>query len=191
MDLPSPCLWDNLGSRARLTMSHEKKIRLKFQALCGLGALFCALLLTTAYGLEFFLQLVPCPLCLLQRYVIWIMTIIFFLAILHRPIALGRYIYASIILILSGVGSGLAIWQLWLQYSPAPKTATCIASLERLFEYYSLKEALEMLLGSVGCGQVDFVFLHLSLAAWSLLAFIALAVLSFLLIMGHKKRRID
>ena len=70
-------------------------------ALFSLG--FAIIILQTIMGLE------ACPLCVLDRIVILLITGVATAGAIHNPIGSWRYLYGSLIFILSGIGSVFAI----------------------------------------------------------------------------------
>lgn len=166
------------------------KFRLSFRFLCGLGVVGCCVLLGLAYLLQYGYQLAPCPLCLFQRYVLWIIAVVFLAAMMCQK-TVGRIFYSVLILLLSGVGILLAGRQLWLQHLPLEQMPACTAGLERLLAYHSVFETFGIVLtGSGECGLVEFRILGLSLAAWSFMAFIVIMLSVIIMLVLQKKRRI-
>lgn len=165
--------------------------RLTFRVCFFIAGLVCLALLGIAYLLEYGFHLDPCPLCLLQRYLFWIMTFIFFLSSTHHCKTPGRYIYCGIIFILGVMGALLSARHIWLQHLPSDQTPACTAGLERMLRFQPLQEVLKTVLTSSGeCAKVDFTILTFSLPAWTLLCFLGITSFSILLIILHKKRRI-
>ena len=90
------------------------------------GFVSCAGLL--AYGI-FYLQMVeglePCPLCIFQRIALVALGVVFLLAALHNPQAWGGRIYSFLLLLVAGVGAGLAGWHVYLQNLPPDEVPEC------------------------------------------------------------------
>jgi len=154
---------------------------LSFRQLLLLGAIVALSLLGFAYLLEHFEKLNPCPLCLLQRYVLWVMVLVMVLGgslPLKRIAQLG---FGFGVILLAMLGALLAGRQVWLQQLPMDQIPPCTAGLSRLLSYHSVPETLKMVLTSSGeCGVVDYRLLGLSLAVWSLFAFIGFIVLGII-----------
>jgi protein dithiol:quinone oxidoreductase len=156
-----------------------------------LGGALSVGLLGSAYFLEYYLHLRPCPLCYLQRYMLWGLCLFFWGGALHNPKSWGRVFYTTGILILSALGTLLAGRQVWLQYGATQPAPNCMAGFEKMLEFKPLFEVFkEIFAGTQDCAQVDFQFLSLSLAGWSLLNFIAFFVLSVWIAWLQYKRRI-
>jgi disulfide bond formation protein DsbB len=140
--------------------------------------LLCAGLLGIGYYLQFGKGLEPCPLCIFQRLCFMATGAIALIGAIHGPGALWRRIYNAGLIIAAGIGAGIASWQVWLQHLPADQVPECGPGLDYLLDVFPLTEALRMAFsGSGECAQVDWTFLSLSIAEWSLawFAFIAVA----------------
>lgn len=138
-----------------------------------LGFLACAGLIGAAYYLQYFKDVEPCPLCIMQRVAVFVTGIAFLAAAVHHPGAIGARIYGALIAALSLTGAGVAGRHVWLQYMPADKRPACGPGLEYLLGTFGPFEGVRRILhGSGECGVVDFTLLGLSLPHWTLLAFI-------------------
>ncbi len=137
---------------------------------------------TALLGFGLYLQhiggLEPCPMCIMQRYAFTMVALLALLAALHGPKRTGTLVYSASILLSSLAGGGVAVQQSILQRSP-PDLAECGPGLEYLMEVYGLAEAMPMIFRGTGdCGSIDWTFLGLSIANWSLLCFTAVAAFS-------------
>jgi disulfide bond formation protein DsbB len=148
-----------------------------------LGFVVCAALMAFALYLQFGLDLDPCPLCIFQRVAFVSMGVVFLIAAFHNPGRFGAKIYALVQLLLGGAGAMLAIRQLWLQSLPKDQVPVCGMSLSYMLDTLPLTETLRKVLeGSGECAEKGWVFLHLSIAGWTLVFFIAMIVATFALI---------
>ena len=78
------------------------------------------------------------------------------------------------------LGFGVAARQVWLQHLPADQVPACGPDLFFMMENFPLSRTLEKLFtGSGQCAEVNWKFLGLSIAEWSLAWFAALAVYAF------------
>ena len=74
-------------------------------------------------------------------------------------------------------GTAIAGRHVWLQNLPPDQVPECGPGLEYMLDVFPLTDALRMAFtGSGECANVDWVFLGLSMPAWALLCFLALAV---------------
>lgn len=146
--------------------------------------IFCGILLLMGMYLQYFKNIHPCILCLLQRYSVILIGFLSVLAALHNPRALGQRIYAVFIFLFSLLGLATAGRQIWLEHQPAPQTISCLPDPGYLLTHLPLTRAVTIMLqGSSDCGQVQWVFLNLSLADWSFFAFLVLGVLALVLML--------
>ena len=148
-----------------------------------LGFFVCAGLMGFALYLQFALDLEPCPLCILQRIAIVAMGVVFLVAAFHNPGRSGATGYALLQLILGGAGAALALRQVWLQSLPKDQVPVCGMSLGYMLDTLPLGETLRKVLeGSGECAEKAWEFLHLSIAGWTLVFFVATVVAAFALI---------
>jgi len=148
-----------------------------------MGFVVCAALMGFALYLQFGLDLDPCPLCILQRIVVVAMAIVFLIAAFHNPERPGARVYAFVQLILGGTGLALAARQLWLQSLPKDQVPVCGMSLSYMLDTLPLTETLRKVLeGSGECAEKGWEFLHLSIAGWTFVFFVAAIVATFALI---------
>ena len=148
----------------------------------ALGFLVCAALLAYAYYLQFEKHLEPCPLCIFQRLFYAGTGIVFLLAVLHNPGRLGKVVYGIFSTLLASGGAAVAARQVWLQHLPADQVPECGPGLDYMLDAFPLNQTLRMVLrGSGECAKVDWRFLGFSIAEWSLLIFVLLAIYSLFL----------
>jgi disulfide bond formation protein DsbB len=140
----------------------------------ALAALACALLLGFGYYLQYAQGLEPCPLCLVQRAFFYAVMGVCVIAAVH-----GRWpmFYAIVAALFAAGGAGTASRQVWLQHLPADKVPQCGPDLFFMLDHFPLSRTLSTLFSGTGeCAVVDWTFLGLSIAEWSLFCFVALAV---------------
>jgi disulfide bond formation protein DsbB len=89
----------------------------------------------------------------------------------------GAWIAGSLLgLLAAGFGAFVAARQSWLQWYP-PEMATCGRDFYGMIETFPLKRAVPMIFrGSGDCTKVDWTFLGGSIANWSFVAFVAVAL---------------
>ena len=137
-----------------------------------MGTAVCALLLGFGYYLQYAQGLDPCPLCQVQRAFYYLAGLAFLAGALH-----GRLIpaYASLAALFALGGAAVAARQVWLQHLPADKVPQCGPDLAFMLKNLPISRTLEKLFTGTGeCAVVDWSFLGLSIAEWSLLWFVAL-----------------
>jgi disulfide bond formation protein DsbB len=136
------------------------------------GAVVCALLLGFGYYLQYVQGLDPCPLCQVQRAFYYVVGLAFLAGALH-----GRFLpaYSSLAALFTLGGIGTAGRQVWLQHLPADKVPQCGPDLDFMLKNLPLSRTLEKLFTGTGeCAVVDWSFLGLSIAEWSLAWFAVL-----------------
>lgn len=137
--------------------------------------LLCTALMLAAAYMEHVMKMVPCSLCITQRGFVVLTGLLALIAAIHNPGNTGRRVYAVSGIISALLGACFAGRQLWLQSLPADQVPACGPGLAYMFEVFPFMEALKLLLqGDGNCAHVDKIF-GVSIAAWTLLAFIALA----------------
>lgn len=132
----------------------------------ALGAAACAALLATGYYLQYVEGQQPCPLCHVQRGFYYAVGAVFFAAALHGAASLA---YSILALFLALGGAGVAARQVWLQHLPPEQVPACGPDLFFMLENLPFWRTLEKLVaGSGECAEVNWRFLGLSIAEWSL-----------------------
>ena len=139
-----------------------------------LPALGCALLLAVGYYLQHVRGLEPCPLCLVQRGFFYAVLVACLVGALH-----GRWLafYAALAALFAAGGAATAGRQVWLQHLPPDKVPQCGPVLFFMLDNFPLSRTLRTLVTGTGeCAVVDWTFVGLSIAEWSLAWFVALAL---------------
>ncbi|MDF1678780.1 MAG: disulfide bond formation protein B [Legionellaceae bacterium] len=156
----------------------------------GLGIIWLltgGVLLTSLY-LQYTEALLPCPLCLMQR---GMTVLIFVLALIGcfvtKPFRKRLTLGALLLFTIGGIF--FALRQLWLQSLPPTDTGMCLPGIEMLVHKLPWHEVVHAFVWGerTGCGEVAWTFLGFSMAAWSLLYFCLIGILS--VILGVKLRR--
>ncbi len=154
----------------------------------GLVCLVCIALLAFGMYLQHVVGLVPCPMCIVQRYALVIVTLIAGLSILSskRAFAVGS---AVLLLATAGFGAFVAARQSWLQWYP-PEVATCGRDFYGMIETFPLQRVVPMIFkGGGDCTVIDWTFLGGSIANWSFVCFCGIALVSVLLIWRQSRPR--
>ena len=150
-------------------------------------AIICAALLSYGYYLQYVKGLEPCPLCLVQRLFFYAVMIIFLIATVHAPRRIGARIYAALALLFAAGGAATAARQVWLQHLPADRVPQCGPDLYFMLQNFPLSSTLEKLIRGTGeCAAVDWKFLGLSIAGWSLVWFAIFIVLAAWLLLRRQ-----
>ncbi|THF64065.1 disulfide bond formation protein B [Pseudothauera nasutitermitis] len=163
----------------------------RFSARAYFSALFllCAGLLGFGLYLQHAVGLEPCPMCIMQRYALALVGIVALIGALHGPGFGAARVYAGLVTLLALAGGGVAARQSWMQLNP-PEFPECGPGLEFMLESFGLAETLPMIFRGAGdCSAVDWTFLGLSIANWSLLNFALIAVAGLFLLFRKQPRR--
>jgi len=157
----------------------------------ALGFLVCAGLIGYALYLQYYEYQDPCPLCLLQRIVYIVLMALFLVAALHGPGRIGAMVYGGLQFVAAAAGAAVATRHVWLQSLPPDKVAECGPSLEFMLRKYPLFQAFEKVFGGTGqCSEAGWKFLGLTIAGWSLVWFVLLALFAlYLAWLGTRERR--
>ena len=153
-------------------------------------ALICAACIAMlAFGLylQHVVGLEPCPMCIVQRYALVLVAVIAGVtALAHRK---GLLLAGSgLMALISGLGAFVAARQSFLQWYP-PQEASCGRDLYGMIETFPLKRAIPMIFkGSGDCTKIDWTFLGLSIANWSFICFMGIALLGLMLVFRQLKK---
>ncbi len=140
----------------------------------GSGVLICAAGLAFAYYAQFYMGLIPCPLCIFQRIALLVLGLVFLLATLHHPQDRGAKGYGILIGLVALIGTAIATRHVWLQHLPPEAAPSCGPGLDYMLETLSFSETLkEVLTGSGECAEVGWTLFGFSIPAWTLLLFIS------------------
>jgi disulfide bond formation protein DsbB len=133
--------------------------------------------LAYAYYAQYVMHLEPCPLCIFQRVGVFALGVMFLIAALQDPAALGRRVYAVLIGAAALATIGVALRHLYIQSLPPGSVPACGASLDFMLKIFSLSEVLvKVLTGSGECAQITWRFLGLSMPGWVLISALLLGV---------------
>ncbi len=139
-------------------------------------ALLCLGLLAFGIYLQEGKGLVPCPMCIVQRYCLILVMIFAFMGnILFKPKKAKWWVLG--ISIFSIGGAFVAARQSFLQWFP-PEAFSCGRDFYGMVADFPLQKLVPMIFkGSGDCVAIDWTFLGLSIANWSFLNFIFILAL--------------
>ena len=138
-------------------------------------AISCASLLGYGYYLEFYQDLLPCPMCIFQRLCYMAIVVVAVGATVHGPARVAGVLYCIGLAIFAALGGGIAGRQTWLQHLPPELVPECGPGLEFMLDMYPLLETIEKTLKGTGdCAEVSWTFLSFSIAEWSLACFLGI-----------------
>lgn len=142
--------------------------------------LACAGLIGYAIYLQEVKELLPCPLCVIQRIAYWLIGLTALLAFFHNPQLSGKRIYSWLIIGFALAGAIVAGRQAWLVRFP--QAFECGISPEEAFlNALPLAQWWPSMFEANGdCANNDWQFLTLTIPDWSLIAFLVLGAAVYL-----------
>lgn len=164
-----------------------KVFDLQPRRLLALVCAACIAMLAFGLYLQHVLGLEPCPMCIVQRYALVLVAIVAgTTAFASRK---GVLVTGSgLMVLLSGLGAFVAARQSFLQWYP-PEEASCGRDLYGMIETFPLKRAIPMIFkGSGDCTKVDWTFLGGSIANWSFICFVGIALTGLALVFRQLKK---
>ena len=152
----------------------ERALTPRWRSPALLATVWCIGLLTYGLYLQHVEGLVPCPMCIVQRYALVLLVLVLGLVVLVREGGLAITFQVVGLLVAAG-GAFTAARQSWLQWYP-PEILSCGRDFYGMIEAFPLQRVIPMLFkGSGDCSAVDWTFLGLTIANWSFLNFLLIA----------------
>ena len=144
------------------------------RVLLAFVAAVAGLLLYGVY-LQEVVGLVPCPMCIVQRYAMLLLAAC--AALGAATGSRGAHIAAALgVLVCAAGGAFVAARQSWLQWYP-PEVASCGRDFYGMVESFPLQRVIPMIFrGSGDCTKVDWTFFGGSVANWSFVSFCGLGL---------------
>lgn len=141
----------------------------------ALVAAGCVAMLAFGLYLQHGVGLNPCPMCIVQRYALIGVTVVTALGALGSR--RGGWLAGSALgVALAAFGAFVAARQTWLQWHP-PEVVSCGRDFYGMIATFPLERAIPMIFrGGGDCATVDWTFLGGSIANWSFLCFVGIAV---------------
>jgi len=166
-----------------LCNSAPRRVLLAFVA-----AVACLLL----YGvyLQEVVGLVPCPMCIVQRYAMLLLAACAAAGAAAR--SRGAQMAAALGVFLCAAGGAfVAARQSWLQWYP-PEVASCGRDFYGMVESFPLQRVIPMIFrGSGDCTKVDWTFLGGSVANWSFVSFCGLGLGALVFALARWRSRLS
>lgn len=159
------------------------------RAICLLIFLGCASLVSYALYLQLVKNLLPCPLCVVQRLAYWLVGLTALLAFFHAPRTKVSGIYSSLMAVFAFSGAAVALRQAWLVRFP--EAFECgISPEEKFLNALPLAQWWPSMFEANGdCADVTWKFALLTLPDWSAIVFIVFGGLAvYILLAGRNDR---
>jgi disulfide bond formation protein DsbB len=149
--------------------------RLSYRTVMVLIAVACAGLLAFGMYLQHVVGLEPCPMCIVQRYAMILVAVWAIIASATGKNGIQKT--GGVLLVVTTLGGAfVAARQSWLQWYP-PEIASCGRDIYGMIETFPLQRVIPMIFrGSGDCTKVDWTFLGASIANWSFVCFVAMAL---------------
>lgn len=147
----------------------------------------CVAMLAFGLYLQHAVGLEPCPMCIVQRYALALVAMVAGITAFTNKKGL-LLTGSAVTLLLAGFGAFVAARQSWLQWYP-PQEASCGRDFYGMIETFPLQRVIPMIFkGSGDCTKIDWTFLGLSIANWSFLCFVGIALLMLALLLALGRR---
>lgn len=154
----------------------------------ALVSLACVAMLAFGLYLQHVVGLEPCPMCIVQRYALVLVAVVAGITAIAKSRSL-LMAGSGVMVLLAGFGAFVAARQSFLQWYP-PEIASCGRDFYGMIETFPLKRAIPMIFkGSGDCTKIDWTFLGGSIANWSFLCFVGIALVGLLLVARLARRR--
>jgi protein dithiol:quinone oxidoreductase len=146
-----------------------------------LVAAACVAMLAFGLYLQHVVGLEPCPMCIVQRYALVLVAVVAGITAIAKSRSL-LIAGSGLMVLLAGFGAFVAARQSFLQWYP-PEIASCGRDFYGMIETFPLKRAIPMIFkGSGDCTKIDWTFLGGSIANWSFVCFVVIALVGLLLV---------
>jgi protein dithiol:quinone oxidoreductase len=151
-----------------------------------LGAAICLSLLAFALYAQHGLALEPCNMCILQRFAVAALGLLFLLAAMLRLPKPVNLLWGLTLLLSAAATLTLALRQVWMQAQPLGSLPSCGADIYALLDMLPWTQVVTTVWNGGGeCQAITWSWLGLSMAGWVCVASLGLA---FLAIIAHWPR---
>ncbi|MDQ3186688.1 MAG: disulfide bond formation protein B [Pseudomonadota bacterium] len=147
----------------------------------------CAGLVSYALYLQLIENLLPCPLCVVQRIAYWLVGLIALMAFFCYP--RGRLIYSGMMAVFAFTGAVIALRQAWLvRY---PEAFECgISPEEKFLNALPISRWWPTMFEAIGdCADTTWKFASLTLPDWSAIFFLIFGCLAIYAFLAKRSRR--
>lgn len=129
-------------------------------------------ILMASFYFQYVVGLRPCPLCMMQRIVVFFLFMFCLMGMCLSTIARGKFV-GICQLFFSACGLLFATRQMWLQSLSEDQVPTCLPDLDILFRYFPWRDVVHALLWGAGdCAEVSWQWLGLTMPGWAALYFL-------------------
>jgi len=167
-----------------LTMTNPKitpRLLLLAGFLASVGLIGAALVFQYGMGL------VPCPLCIVQRWFVIAIGLLLLAGALHNPHAWSLRLYGVGVVLLAALGAAVSARHVWIEHLPPGTVSGCGADLDYMLQNFPLLKTITLLwAGTTDCATVTWRLLGFSMAELMVLCFAGFAILGIVLVWGNK-----
>ncbi len=157
----------------------------------GMIFFFCLGVVGYAYYAQFINNADSCPLCIAQRIIFALCSIVALGAMIHHSRDWANWIYSIVILALALFGIKTAAHHIWLQSLPPSEwPASCGMPLQILYKKIPLSGFIHTILsGSAECAMVNWKILGISAPILSLSAYVIVAVVALYILCSPRVKK--
>ncbi len=172
--------------RSTLLLNYENNTMLSTRNLLLLIWVGTIVLIAIALYMQYFMELIPCALCMTQRVFVIAVGVMALLGWLHITLGqlgkAGLRTYTLLGMSMAVIGGAFSSRHLWLQSLPEDLAPACGPSLSYLLETVPFFEALSVLLkGDGNCAEEVWSLFGITIPGWTLVAFIGLFLINGLI----------
>lgn len=141
--------------------------------------LVTSLVLSFSIYAQYIMGLQPCPLCLMQRMMVFLLMV---LMLFHLSFIKKAYWFSLLQIIVASAGLFFSLRHLWLQSLPSGSAAVCMPGLDVLVHYFPWQTVAKALLwGASDCAEKSWSLWGISMPGWSALYFLFMVLMSLFL----------
>jgi len=165
---------------------------LSYRQRFSLGFVGCVAMELSAVYFQFVVGLEPCPLCITQRMIIFLASVVFLVAAIHNPERTGVRVYSGVGLLITLFGMGVAIYHFVIQLLPNNELASCGPGASYILKHMDLANAIRMFLTGTGdCRQIVWSLFGLSMPFWVALCFAGLIAICIIQLVSISRVKIE
>lgn len=127
---------------------------------------------------EYFFEVIPCQMCIYQRYSYYLIIIFTLIYLISKKISL--VIYYWVINLLFAIGIFFATWHVGIEQKILPGLTGCSNALNKSETLEDLKDQITNQ-SIVSCDEIIWSFMGISMATWNLLLLVLLFTLGITL----------
>ena len=153
----------------------------------------CTFSLAYAFYAEFYQGMEPCPLCIAQRVIIFVIALLSLIYALHNPRGVLSRIYGLIITVFAAAGIKIAAHHVWLiNLPPEQQPLSCGMPLTMLYQRVPLQSFLHTILqGDAECGKITWKVMGILPPVAVIILCSIIAILGLLVTLRKKNKFTD